>query len=162
MNSRQTRRIAQRAGIGACALLLAACSGGAALAPPGSSGISVPAVRAGQALPFVVNPARRERRAGKIELTPTSLSILGLGKAMAQKVAVSEPGYRGAFTEKSTCAKFAAVTPKKGKGPKFTVTVSGTAPGTCAIRFADTRGNRAMLPVSVTSSTIVIGQRHAP
>jgi hypothetical protein len=122
---------------------LVACSNGSGTVLPASSQNVLARV------PAVTSP---------IKLSHAALSLLSAGKESAQKITVSETGYRGSFTESSTCAKVASVAPKSGKGPSLTVTVTGVAAGACAITFSDKAKHSVKLPVSDTTASIALSQ----
>jgi hypothetical protein len=93
-----------------------------------------------------------------IELSDAALSLLGTGKESTQQVTVSEPGYKGAFAEKSTCAKIATAAPKSGKGPSLKVSVTGVDAGACAITFSDKAKHSAKLSIFDTTASIALTQ----
>ena len=85
---------------------------------------------------------------GTVAVAPSSLSFLGTSVADAQLVTVSEAGYTGAFTLRSSCASIAAINPS---GNQYIVIP--TAAGTCSAMFTDANGNNAILPIVVTVTT---------
>lgn len=137
----------------ACAALLTAltaCSGGSRSLLPVSTGNDGPAaMRAAQ-------PAMQtslEPHAAKIVLSPASLSMLTLGAGGAQTVKVSETGYTGVFSEKSTCTGIATASPTSGKGPSLSVKITAAKAGSCSITFSDTKNDKSVLPVTVTTTS---------
>lgn len=133
----------------ALALALCACRGAQPIDP------TVPSVPQ-NAIAANVTPA-----AGKIVLTPSSLSFTAAGSAYAQKITASEPNYSGAFTQVNTCAKKATLTPSSGKGPKLAFTVTPVAAGSCTLTIKDAGKNAASAPVGVTTSGVVISGKRA-
>jgi hypothetical protein len=97
--------------------------------------------------------------AGVLSANPTSLSINGTGASYAQNIYVQETGYTGAFSESDTCATIATVTPSNGAGPATTFTVTPSAAGTCAAKFADTNGNQTSVAVTVTTTGFTVQTR---
>ena len=127
-------------------LLLVACSGSGTTAT----------------LPVVGRPAYQittsittsgKRPKSKIKLTPSHLDLVGIGKANAGTVVVSEKRYKGTFKESSTCKRIASAAPRSGKGPSLHVTITPLRVGSCAIAFSDAHKNTAKLHVTVTSGT---------
>jgi hypothetical protein len=90
---------------------------------------------------------------------PTSLSINGTGASYAQNTYVQETGYTGAFTESDKCATIATVTPSSGTGPAAMFTVTPSAAGTCAAKFADTNGNQVSVAITVTTTGFTVQTR---
>jgi hypothetical protein len=132
------------------AAALAACSGGPMRMLPVDGG-AAPSIAHGWGAATVVHAL--EPHAAKITLSPTSLAILSTGTISAQTVKVTETGYTGTFTEKSTCAKIASASPASGKGPTLSVKVSGLGAGSCDITFSDSAKNSAKLPITVTTTS---------
>src|SRR6516162_1961738 len=92
------------------------------------------------------------RPAGVITLTPSALAIPGFGAANAKTAVVGDLRYTGKFTETGTCKSVATVKPGRGKGPLFTVTVTGVGRGACTIAFADAARHSAKLRIVVLGS----------
>ena len=110
--------------------LLAGCGGGG-----GGGGGSAPGGPRPQGAPAVA---------------PSSVKITAL--ASPATVSVSEPGYGGAFTPSAaSCAGIATVAAGSAAG---SYTITGVTSGVCTISFADTFGQSAALPVSVTTSVV--------
>src|ERR1700730_9315760 len=85
---------------------------------------------------------------------PTSLAFTGLGAPSAGSVSVTEAGYAGAFSETDSCAGIATVATAS---PTFTVTP--VAVGTCSIKISDTAQHSVAVPVTVTTSGLVVQKR---
>lgn len=83
--------------------------------------------------------------------SPARVQITSL--ATPATVSISEPGYGGTYTTNAAaCAGIASIVPAVTPG-SFTIT--GIAPGQCAISFTDSFSQSVALPVSVTASAIV-------
>ncbi|HEV2737268.1 MAG TPA: hypothetical protein VGU66_01705 [Candidatus Elarobacter sp.] len=112
------------------AALVAGCGGG------GSSGGSG-------------NPPPVPKPQGLPSVAPATVKITAL--ASPAVVSVAETGYAGAFTVNAQpCAGIASIT--AGSAGAFTIT--GLAPGSCAITFTDTFAQSVAVPVSVTTSSV--------
>jgi hypothetical protein len=98
-----------------------------------------------------------DAKKNKIKITPTKLGLLGTGAAGALTATISEAGYKGKFTEKTTCKGIATEKPTSGKGPSFKITVTPVKAGSCSITFADTNKQTAVLPVTGTTAALTIG-----
>jgi len=90
-----------------------------------------------------------------LEISPGTLSVVGVNASFAQSASVHETGYTGAFsiTAKS-CADIATVSPSAGSGPTLPLTVTGLAAGTCTATATDGFGQTAQLQISVTTSSV--------
>ena len=98
-----------------------------------------------------------DAKKNKIKVTPTKLGLLSTGAAGALTATISEAGYKGKFTEKTTCKGIATEKPTSGKGPSFKITVTPVKAGSCSITFADTNKQTAVLPVTGTTAALTIG-----
>jgi hypothetical protein len=67
---------------------------------------------------------------------------------------VTEAGYAGAFSETDSCAGIATVATAS---PTFTVTP--VAAGTCSIKISDTAQHFVAVPVTVTTSGLVVQKK---
>ena len=87
--------------------------------------------------------------------SPASVSLDGSSRS----VTVTESGYTGSFSQVSSCAQIATVTPATAAGPVATFTVTpGSVGGTCTITFEDDGQNHSA-PVSVGNTvTAITGQ----
>jgi hypothetical protein len=92
-------------------------------------------------------PAPRPQ--GLPAVAPATVKITAI--ATPATVAVTEPGYAGAFAVNAQpCAGIASIAATSGGS--FTIT--GIAAGTCAITFTDSFAQAVALPVSVTTSAV--------
>ncbi|HEY1977732.1 MAG TPA: SMP-30/gluconolactonase/LRE family protein [Candidatus Baltobacteraceae bacterium] len=119
--------------------LLAACGGGSAPAGFFSSGSPLPGLR--------LSP-----EAVTVVVKPHALSFSSLGTSFAQKVVVSEKGYKDKFVEHTTCKGIAKAAPLSGEGPKLTVKVTPLGTGTCAITFQDAKKHKSKLAIVVSTT----------
>ncbi len=85
---------------------------------------------------------------------PASLAFTGLGAPNAQSVSVSESGYGGTFSEADSCAGIATIA---AASPTFTVTP--IAVGTCSITILDISQRMVAVPVTVTTSGLVVQKK---
>jgi outer membrane biosynthesis protein TonB len=85
---------------------------------------------------------------------PTSLAFTALGASNAQNVSVSESGYGGTFSETDSCAGIATIA---AASPTFTVTP--IAVGTCSITIFDISQRMVTVPVTVTTSGLVVQKK---
>jgi hypothetical protein len=85
---------------------------------------------------------------------PTSLALAGIGAPSAGSVSVTEAGYAGTFSEMDSCAGIATVATAS---PTFTVTP--VAAGTCSITISDTAQHSLAVPVTVTTSGLVVQKK---
>ena len=82
---------------------------------------------------------------------PASVKITALASPVT--VSVGETGYAGAFSfNASPCSGIASVTAAASAG-SFTIT--GLAPGSCAVTFTDTFSQSVAVPVTVTTSDVI-------
>ncbi len=95
---------------------------------------------------------------GVLTVSPTGVSIVGLGAATAQSVTVSEGGYTGTFTESDTCGGIATIASSNPAGPSASFTVTGSAVGTCSATFGDTFAQHATLAITVTTVGVIVQQ----
>jgi hypothetical protein len=113
------------------AALVAGCGGG------GSSGGSG-------------NPPPVPKPQGVPSVAAATVKITAI--ASSATIAVAETGYAGAFTiNAQPCAGIASIA-AAGSGGSYTIT--GIAPGSCAITFTDTFAQSVAVPVSVTTSSV--------
>ncbi len=89
-------------------------------------------------------------------VNPASLTFTDVGPSNAKTVAISEPGYTGAFSvTNNTCASqnIAIIGTPSGNGPTASISVEGdpatTSGGTCQFTVEDSLGETSA-PVSVT------------
>lgn len=87
-------------------------------------------------------------KVGAITFTPKTLTLYGKGKTSAAKVVVAEKNYNGSFTQTNTCKNIASLTPTKGKGPSFTVTLEAIRKGSCTVTYSDSNGRKGTLSVA--------------
>lgn len=81
-----------------------------------------------------------------IKVTPNDVTLYGKGKPSVKTAQVSESKYKGNFTQTNTCKGIASVTLPKGSPAK--VTLSGIHPGTCTVKFSDSKGHKGTLAVT--------------
>lgn len=88
---------------------------------------------------------------GKPSVAPANAQITSIAAPVT--VTLSEPGYSGTFSvNASACAGIASVL-QSPSGTSYTIT--GIAPGQCAVSFTDTFSQSVALAVSVTVSQVV-------
>jgi hypothetical protein len=85
---------------------------------------------------------------------PASLGLTGLGASFSGSVSATEAGYGGTFSETDSCAGIATVATAS---PTFTVTP--VAVGTCSITILDSAQHTVAVPVSVTTSGLVVQKK---
>lgn len=97
---------------------------------------------------------------GVLGLSPSSLSLYGVGAGNAKQSVLQETGYTGTFGEMDTCApSIATIASSSSTGPTSTITVTGVASGTCTATYSDSFGQTAILTVNVTVSGFTISTR---
>ena len=95
------------------------------------------------------NPPPVPKPQGSPSVAPAAVKITAL--ASPATITVSETGYAGAFTTNAQpCAGIASIA--AGSGGAYTIT--GLAPGSCAITVTDTFAQSVAVPVSVTTSSV--------
>ncbi|HTD32230.1 MAG TPA: hypothetical protein VK665_01115, partial [Candidatus Elarobacter sp.] len=92
---------------------------------------------------------------GKPSVSPANAQVTAIASPVT--VTLSEPGYGGTFTvNASACTGIASVTQSSSSGaPNTSYTISGIAPGQCAVSFTDSFAQSVALPVSVTVSQVI-------
>ena len=95
------------------------------------------------------NPPPGPKPQGLPSVAPAAVKITSL--ATPTTVSVTETGYAGSFTVNAQpCAGIASI----AAGSVGGYTVTGIAPGTCAITFTDTFAQSVAVQVSVTTSSV--------
>src|SRR5579862_3528618 len=92
-----------------------------------------------------------DRTVTTLVVKPSSLSLTGAGSANAKTAIVSERGYTKKIAERSNCRIVASIKPAYGIGPKFKVTITPIAPGSCTFSFVDLLGHKAKLAIKVSA-----------
>ena len=88
---------------------------------------------------------------GKPSISPANAQITAIASPVT--VTLSEPGYGGSFAVSAPgCAGIASIT---AGASASTFTITGIAPGQCAVSFTDSFLQSVALPVSVTVSQVV-------
>jgi len=87
---------------------------------------------------------------------PTSLSFDTTGTSALQSLTISQSKFKGTFTTTSTCSGIATLSPTKVKGPSGKSKVTPTNAGKCDITVSNGAGGSTKVPVTVTTSGIVI------
>jgi len=91
---------------------------------------------------------------GPIVVSLKSLDFLALGSQNAQTFTVSQANASGVFSvNASNCTNIVSVSPASG-APPFTVTPVGA--GECALAIGGDGGQTAILPISVTTSSVTV------
>lgn len=98
------------------------------------------------------SPSPSPTPAGPIALSPSSVSLLGLGASNAQTVTASETGYTGAFSSTGTACAGIATVAVSGS----TLTVTGVAAGSCAATITDSFNQTKSLSITVTTSGLSV------
>jgi hypothetical protein len=110
-------------------------------------------IAAGQSAYFVVYEGGIVPTPGALSVSPTTLSILGLGTANNSTLTASEPNYSGAFTAtpSSACSGVVSLS-----ATTFTssVVVTPLGAGACTITVADDHGGSTTVQTGVTTSSI--------
>lgn len=126
-------------------MLLAACSGG--------SGFTTPSAPDNDA-------TGQTMKNGSVSEPHASPASVVFTSAAPRKVKVTEPGYKGGFSERTTCDPLAgaiavvARTATAAGSATYAVTPEGA--GTCAISFHDAKGKAVNVSVRVTSAAITV------
>ena len=163
------------AAISVISLALTACSGGAGgqgplpSAPGASTPMSGPPAVAGDAaapesaaaseqaaaperlaMPVIAHSFMRPN-ASVVTVSPKSLGIIAIGVGSALQVTVAQTGFTGSFAIAGCTgvAKASAV-----KGPSNKSTVQGLKAGSCSLTFTGTGGQKATLPITVTTTSL--------
>jgi hypothetical protein len=84
---------------------------------------------------------------GPIVATPPSLLFAALGAANAQVVTLSEQGYTGAFSLRTTCTVVSAAVISEAS-----YAITPLANGTCSLTFLDSNGQSVNVPVTVSTT----------
>jgi hypothetical protein len=84
---------------------------------------------------------------GPIVATPPSLLFSALGAANAQVVTLSEQGYTGAFSMRTTCTIVSATVLTEAS-----YSITPLANGTCSLTFLDSNGQSINVPVTVSAT----------
>lgn len=80
------------------------------------------------------------------------LQLVGTGSPYSQTLFITQTGYAGSFTGSSSdCSSIASYTISGSN-----LTVTGIATGSCTMTVADSFGQTATLPISVTASSVVV------
>jgi hypothetical protein len=106
--------------------------------------------------PIFAPMAPLRRAVAKVTVTPTAVGLLAVGAGGVKTSTVAEKGYTGNFTSTSTCAGIATVAPGTGAGPSLKETVTGVKAGSCAFTFSDKSKNKAVLNVTVTTTSLTL------
>lgn len=124
--------------------LLAACGGGSST--PAAPVLSVSA-----------SPSPSPSSGAPVAISPATLSF---ASSSAQRLAVSESGYTGAFSESDTCnpysGEIAAVVAGSNGAGSATYAVTPVAAGTCTITITDATGRAAGVDVTVSTAAITV------
>ncbi|MDB5091936.1 MAG: hypothetical protein JWO85_37 [Candidatus Eremiobacteraeota bacterium] len=87
---------------------------------------------------------------------PSALAFTGLGAALAQGLSVAQAGFVGSFSQTNTCAGVASVS---AQPPSPTFTITPIATGTCSITITGGSNQSVDVPVTVTTSGLVVSGR---
>ncbi len=144
-----------------------------AASPAWAFGLEGPGVVSGSQVTFTAPPGALTLQAGvhyyyavyqlvsaiptvSIGVSPSSLTLNGMGAGNAKTATINETGYAGTFTESDTCSSVATIALSSSVGPTSTVTVTGLSSGNCVATFTDGYGQQAKLNVAVTVSGFFI------
>jgi hypothetical protein len=90
---------------------------------------------------------------------PSAVTLTGLGASYAQGLNVAQPGYAGSFSQTNTCAGVASVAPIAVQSASPTFTITPIATGTCSITITGGSSQSVIVPVTVTTSGLVVSGR---
>ena len=90
---------------------------------------------------------------------PSAVTLTGLGANYAQGLNVAQAGYAGSFSQTNTCSGVASVAPIAVQSASPTFTITPIATGTCSITITGGSSQSVIVPVTVTTSGLVVSGR---
>jgi hypothetical protein len=90
---------------------------------------------------------------------PAAVALTGIGPSYTLGVNVTQAGYAGSFSQTNTCAGVATVAPAVTQPASPTFSLTPLATGTCALTVTGGSNQSVVVPVTVTSSGLVVSGR---